>query len=54
MALAELGYPDVLVDEALAASLTLEGSINARAHIGGTSPSQVLQAIAFARQRLNT
>jgi len=54
LALPELGYPNVMVDEALAASLTLEGSIHARAHIGGTSPSQVLEAIAFARQRLNT
>ena len=33
--------------------LTLEGSVAARNHIGGTAPEQVRQAIARARQRLN-
>ena len=32
--------------------LTLEGSINARNHFGGTAPKQVLAALSAARQRL--
>ena len=32
--------------------LSLEGSINARDHFGGTSPNQVRQAIARAREKL--
>jgi argininosuccinate lyase len=32
--------------------LTLEGSVSARNHIGGTAPQQVRQAIARARQRV--
>jgi argininosuccinate lyase len=32
--------------------LTLEGSVNARNHIGGTAPAQVRLAIAAAQQRL--
>lgn len=32
--------------------LTLEGSVAARDHIGGTSPAQVSRAVATARQRL--
>lgn len=31
--------------------LTLEGSVNARNHIGGTAPQQVLAAVAAARRR---
>jgi argininosuccinate lyase len=34
--------------------LTLEGSVNARDHIGGTAPEQVRKAIAAAQQRLAT
>ncbi len=34
------------------ASLTLEGSVQARSHIGGTAPERVRQAIAEARARL--
>ena len=33
--------------------LTLTGSANSRCHIGGTAPSQVREAIAAARTRLN-
>jgi argininosuccinate lyase len=32
--------------------LTLEGSVNARNHVGGTAPAQVRQAIERARKRL--
>ena len=33
--------------------LTLEGSVNARDHIGGTAPKQVLAAAERAENRLN-
>ncbi|HHO69820.1 MAG TPA: argininosuccinate lyase, partial [Gammaproteobacteria bacterium] len=32
--------------------LTLEGSVAARSHFGGTAPAQVREAIARARRRL--
>ena len=32
--------------------LTLEGSLNARNHVGGTAPNQVKQAIKNARKRI--
>jgi argininosuccinate lyase len=32
--------------------LTLEGSVAARDHVGGTAPAQVRKAIALARKRL--
>jgi argininosuccinate lyase len=32
--------------------LTLEGSVAARNHIGGTAPAQVRKAVARARKRL--
>ena len=32
--------------------LTLEGSLTARNHIGGTSPNQVLSAIKRGRERI--
>ncbi len=35
-------------------TLTLEGSVKARNHLGGTSPVQVRKAIARARQRLGS
>ncbi len=34
--------------------LTLEGSVNARNHIGGTAPAQVRKAIAAAREELRS
>ncbi len=33
--------------------LTLEGSVRARAHVGGTAPEQVSGAVAAARQRID-
>ncbi|MEM7359473.1 MAG: argininosuccinate lyase [Pseudomonadota bacterium] len=33
--------------------LSLEGSVNARSHFGGTAPGQVRQALTAARQRLS-
>ncbi|MFX7329361.1 argininosuccinate lyase, partial [Acinetobacter baumannii] len=43
-----------LVDESVFAVLTVEGSLSARNHIGGTAPEQVRAAIGRARARLAT
>ncbi len=40
------------IGEDVFAVLTLEGSVNARNHIGGTAPAQVRLAVAEARQRI--
>ena len=46
MTLAELQqFSDTIADDVFAV-LTLEGSVNARNHIGGTAPNQVLAARA--------
>ncbi|MCQ8896069.1 argininosuccinate lyase [Limnobacter humi] len=50
--LGELGYGDELVNPELLGVLTLEGSLKARNHIGGTAPEQVKQAVAATRLRL--
>jgi argininosuccinate lyase len=50
--LPELGYGDDLVDSELCKVLTLEGSLQARNHIGGTNPEQVKTAAAETRKRL--
>ena len=34
--------------------LTVEGSVTSRAHIGGTSPKQVIKAIIMAENQLKT
>ncbi|MBD3648082.1 MAG: argininosuccinate lyase [Pseudomonadales bacterium] len=41
-----------LIDEDVFEVLTLEGSVDSRNHVGGTSPEQVRSAIEHARQRL--
>lgn len=52
MTLAELqGFSDAITEEVFEV-LTLEGSIAARDHIGGTAPAQVRAAILRARERL--
>jgi argininosuccinate lyase len=40
------------IDEDVFDILTLEGSVNVRNHVGGTAPSQVVDAVARARRRL--
>ncbi len=45
------GFSD-LIDADVFDSLTLEGSVSARNHIGGTAPEQVRRAIATARRSL--
>ena len=52
MSLAELqGFSDAIKDDVFDV-LTLEGSVAARDHIGGTAPNQVRAAVARARERL--
>jgi len=41
-----------LIEADIFAVLTLEGSVAARDHIGGTAPNQVRQAIAAIRKEL--
>jgi argininosuccinate lyase len=55
--LAQLGVDELkqfsnLIDADVIDKLSLEGSLAARDHIGGTAPKQVRAAIARARQRL--
>jgi argininosuccinate lyase len=52
MSLAELQqFSDVIADDVFGI-LSLEGSVNARNHIGGTAPNQVLAAVKRARLRI--
>ena len=54
MSLDELrGFSDVITQDVFEV-LTLEGSVNARNHIGGTAPAQVRAAVERARERLRT
>jgi argininosuccinate lyase len=55
--LAELELPELklfsdMIDSDVFACLTLEGSVAARNHIGGTAPQQVREAISRARDKL--
>jgi argininosuccinate lyase len=52
LTLDELKSFSPLVDDTVFAVLTVEGSLSARKHIGGTAPEQVRAAIARARARL--
>jgi len=52
MALQELQQFSDIITEDVFEVLTLEGSVAARNHIGGTAPDQVRQAIADAKQRI--
>ncbi|MBV5310482.1 argininosuccinate lyase [Chromatium okenii] len=54
LTLAELQQFSVSIQEDVFAVLTLEGSVAARNHLGGTAPNQVRSAIVRARTRLNT
>ncbi len=50
----ELRQFSALIDEDVYGALTLEGSLSARKHVGGTAPQQVESAIAHARQYLGS
>ncbi|MBL8423175.1 MAG: argininosuccinate lyase [Candidatus Accumulibacter phosphatis] len=50
LTLADLRQFSTLIDEDVFKALTVDGSLAARNHIGGTAPEQVLAAIARARR----
>jgi argininosuccinate lyase len=52
LTLAELQAFSPLIERDVFAALTVEGSLAARDHVGGTAPDQVRAAAARARQRL--
>jgi argininosuccinate lyase len=52
MSLAELQQFSPAIEQDVFAVLTLEGSVAARNHIGGTAPAQVLAAVARAQAKL--
>ncbi len=52
LSLAELQSFSELIGDDVFDCLTLEGSLNARNHIGGTAPNQVKAAIARGRERI--
>ena len=52
LSLAELQSYSPLIDATVYAVLSIEGSLAARQHIGGTAPAQVKAAIARARSQL--
>jgi argininosuccinate lyase len=52
MSLAELQSFSDIIQQDVFDVLTLEGSVAARNHIGGTAPEQVLLAVADGRQRI--
>ena len=54
LSLAELQQFYAGIDEGVFAVLTLEGSVNAREHIGGTAPTAVRAAVAKQRQLLKS
>ncbi len=53
LTLEEMRVFSPLVEADIFAVLTLEGSVAARNHIGGTAPQQVRMAIARHRAKLN-
>ena len=52
LSIAELREFSSLIEDDIVQVLTLEGSVAARNHPGGTAPSQVIDAIKRARERL--
>ena len=52
MSLQQLQQFSDKIEEDIFEVLTLDGSVNARNHTGGTSPTQVLHQVAIAQQRL--
>jgi argininosuccinate lyase len=53
LALDELQQFSNVIDEDVFDVLSLEGSVAARDHVGGTAPAQVRAAIVRARERLS-
>ena len=52
MTLAELQQFSTTIEQDVFEVLSLEGSVNARNHIGGTAPNQVVAAVQRARSRI--
>jgi len=52
MSLDELRQFSDQIDDDVFAVLTLEGSVNARDHIGGTAPNQVRAAVVRGKELL--
>ena len=52
LTLAELQAFSKLIESDVVHALTVDGSLSARNHIGGTAPTQVKAAISRARKRL--
>lgn len=53
LSLTELQSFGAMIQQDVYDVLTLEGSVNARAHFGGTAPERVREALAAANERLN-
>lgn len=53
LSLKELQSFGAMIQEDVYDVLTLEGSVNARSHFGGTAPSRVSEALSAAKDRLN-
>jgi argininosuccinate lyase len=53
MSLAELQQFSSVIEQDVFAVLTLEGSVAARNHIGGTAPAQVKAAVERARASIS-
>jgi len=53
LSLEELQSFGAMIQEDVYDVLTLEGSVNARSHFGGTAPARVREALAAAKDRLN-
>jgi len=53
LSLKELQDFGAMIEENVYDVLTLEGSVNARSHFGGTAPSRVREALTAAKERLN-
>ena len=54
MTLAELQQFSDIIEDDVFEVLTLEGSVSARNHIGGTAPEQVRAAVQAAREMLKS
>ncbi len=54
LSLSELQSFGAMIQDDVYDVLTLEGSVNARSHFGGTAPARVREALAAAKQRLSS
>lgn len=54
LSLSELQTFGAMIQQDVYDVLTLEGSVNARSHFGGTAPTRVSEALESAKERLNS